>query len=39
VRSRDGKVACESCHNPHSDRYPPYLRSMPPDLCLVCHNK
>jgi predicted CXXCH cytochrome family protein len=39
VRSRDGKVACESCHNPHSDRIPPFLRSLPPDLCLTCHNK
>lgn len=39
VRSRDGRVACESCHNPHSDRYRPYLRNLPPDLCLVCHNK
>jgi predicted CXXCH cytochrome family protein len=39
VRSRNGEVECESCHNPHSDRIPPYLRDMPPDLCLVCHNK
>jgi len=39
VRSRNGEVACESCHNPHSDRIPPYLRGSPPDLCLVCHNK
>lgn len=39
VRSRNGEVACESCHNPHSDRIRPYLRGMPPDLCLVCHNK
>lgn len=39
VRSRDGKVHCESCHNPHSDRVRPFLRGMPPDLCLVCHNK
>lgn len=39
VRSRDGKLHCESCHNPHSNTTPPYLRSMPPDLCLVCHDK
>lgn len=39
VRLREGQVACESCHNPHSNRTPPFLRKMPPDLCLVCHDK
>ncbi|MDH5525830.1 MAG: cytochrome c3 family protein [Nitrospirota bacterium] len=39
VRTRDGKVHCESCHNPHSNKAAPYLRAMPPDLCLVCHEK
>jgi len=39
VRVRDGQVACESCHNPHSNQTPPFLRQMPPGLCLVCHNK
>jgi len=39
VRVREGKVACESCHNPHSNQVPPFLRQMPPGLCLVCHNK
>jgi predicted CXXCH cytochrome family protein len=39
VRSRDGQVHCESCHNPHSDKVPPFLRDMPPNLCLVCHDK
>lgn len=39
VRTRDGDIHCESCHNPHSNRTPPYLRAMPPDLCLVCHDK
>lgn len=39
VRVRDGQVHCESCHNPHSNRTPPFLRKMPPDLCLVCHDK
>ncbi|MDH4229180.1 MAG: cytochrome c3 family protein [Nitrospirota bacterium] len=39
VRTRSGKVECDSCHNPHSNRVAPYLRAMPPDLCLVCHDK
>lgn len=39
VRVREGQVACESCHNPHSNQVPPFLRQMPPGLCLVCHNK
>jgi len=39
VRVREGQVECESCHNPHSNQYPPFLRQMPPGLCLVCHNK
>ena len=39
VRSRDGKLHCESCHNPHDNTVAPYLRQMPPNLCLVCHDK
>jgi predicted CXXCH cytochrome family protein len=39
VRVRDGEVHCESCHNPHSNQFPPFLRQMPPGLCLVCHDK
>lgn len=39
VRVRDGKVHCESCHNPHSNQFPPFLRQAPPGLCLVCHDK
>jgi predicted CXXCH cytochrome family protein len=39
VRVREGQVACESCHNPHSNQTPPFLRQMPPGLCLVCHDK
>jgi len=39
VRTRDGKVQCESCHNPHDDTIRPFLRATPPQLCLVCHDK
>jgi len=39
VRLRDGQVHCESCHNPHSNQFPPFLRQAPPGLCLVCHDK
>jgi predicted CXXCH cytochrome family protein len=39
VRTREGKVECESCHNPHDNTIRPFLRAMPPQLCLVCHDK
>ena len=39
VRTRNGEIHCESCHNPHSDKVRPFLRAMPPTLCLVCHDK
>ena len=39
VRTRSGKVQCESCHNPHDNTIRPFLRAMPPQLCLVCHDK
>ncbi len=39
VRTRAGKIHCESCHNPHDNAFPPFLRQMPPKLCLVCHDK
>ncbi|MFQ5508600.1 MAG: cytochrome c3 family protein [Leptospirillia bacterium] len=39
IRTRNGEVHCESCHNPHSDLTPPYLRALGENLCLVCHDK
>ncbi len=39
VRTRNGKVHCESCHNPHDNTVRPFLRKLPPKLCLVCHDK
>lgn len=37
-------IECETCHDPHSNRYPPFLRlpvsdpSAPSRLCLACHD-
>ncbi|MFQ5455060.1 MAG: cytochrome c3 family protein [Nitrospirota bacterium] len=39
VRTLFGKVECDSCHNPHSNRIEPFLRADPEKLCLTCHNK
>ncbi len=39
VRLRDGQIHCESCHNPHDNQMRPFLRALPPQLCLVCHDK
>ncbi|MBI5137633.1 MAG: cytochrome c3 family protein [Nitrospirae bacterium] len=39
VRTRGGLVECDSCHNPHDATVRPFLRSLPPRLCLVCHDK
>jgi predicted CXXCH cytochrome family protein len=39
VRTSYGAIHCDSCHNPHVDQYPPYLRTQPKDLCFVCHDR
>lgn len=35
----DGRVQCATCHEPHSERYKPFLRipNTNRSLCLVCH--
>ena len=39
LRLVDGKVECMTCHEPHSQRYRPFLRigNTTGSLCLVCH--
>lgn len=39
LRLFDGKVQCMTCHEPHSQRFVPFLRSpnVAGSLCLTCH--
>jgi predicted CXXCH cytochrome family protein len=38
--SKDGKITCITCHDPHGKSgYPKLLRVRPSDLCLKCHFK
>ncbi len=39
VRTSDGVMHCDSCHNPHDNGNPPFLRAPARDLCLICHNR
>ncbi|MFQ5543835.1 MAG: cytochrome c3 family protein [Nitrospiria bacterium] len=39
VRTTQGKVECDSCHNPHSESVRPFLRVPSKTLCLVCHDR
>jgi len=39
VRTSYGMIHCDSCHNPHINQYPPFLRTPPGDLCFVCHDR
>jgi predicted CXXCH cytochrome family protein len=39
VRTSYGIIHCDSCHNPHVNTYPPFLRTLPKDLCFVCHDR
>ena len=36
-----GTVECTTCHNAHSNQYPPFLATSNADaaLCISCHNK
>jgi len=38
--SKEGKITCATCHDPH-DRggYPLLLRTKPAELCLKCHSR
>lgn len=39
VRTTGGKMECDSCHNPHSEKVRPFLRIPSKTLCLVCHDR
>ncbi|HEY5649317.1 MAG TPA: cytochrome c3 family protein [Nitrospiria bacterium] len=39
VRTFQGMIHCDSCHNPHDDMHRPFLRVPHKDLCLVCHDR
>jgi len=39
VRTTSGRVECDSCHNPHSEKIRPFLRAPSASLCLVCHDR
>ena len=39
VRTTSGRVECDSCHNPHSEKIRPFLRVPSSSLCLVCHDR
>jgi len=32
------RLQCSSCHNVHSNRYPPFLQLPMDDLCMRCHS-
>jgi len=39
VRTTGGKMECDSCHDPHSEKVRPFLRVPSKTLCLVCHDR
>lgn len=39
VRTSSGRVECDSCHNPHSEKIRPFLRVPSATLCLICHDR
>jgi predicted CXXCH cytochrome family protein len=39
VRTTSGRMECDSCHNPHSEKIRPFLRVPSATLCLVCHDR
>lgn len=39
VRTTSGRVECDSCHNPHSEKIRPFLRAPSATLCLICHDR
>ncbi len=39
VRTSAGRIYCDSCHNPHVNRFAPFLRGSPKTICLVCHDR
>jgi len=39
VRTTGGRMECDSCHDPHSEKVRPFLRVPSKTLCLVCHDR
>lgn len=39
IRTFEGIIHCDSCHNPHLNAHRPFLRVPPKDLCLTCHQR
>jgi predicted CXXCH cytochrome family protein len=39
VRTSQGMVQCDSCHDPHDNGSAPFLRAPAQDLCFICHDR
>lgn len=39
VRTYEGMIHCDSCHNPHNNENRPFLRLPHKTLCLACHDR
>lgn len=39
VRTYEGMIHCDSCHNPHNNETRPFLRLPHQMLCLACHDR
>ncbi|MEW6681933.1 MAG: cytochrome c3 family protein [Nitrospirota bacterium] len=39
VRTSEGRVQCDSCHDPHDNGSAPFLRAPAQDLCFICHDR
>jgi predicted CXXCH cytochrome family protein len=39
VRTSQGRVQCDSCHDPHDNGSAPFLRAPAQDLCFICHDR
>jgi predicted CXXCH cytochrome family protein len=39
VRTSQGMVQCDSCHDPHDNGSAPFLRAPSQDLCFICHDR
>ncbi len=39
IRTYEGMIHCDSCHNPHNNENRPFLRLPHKTLCLACHDR
>lgn len=39
LRTYKGVIHCDTCHNPHANITPPFLRIPNKTLCLACHDR